>query len=407
LSKNDDVAKKRSNIILFFIFNVINVIFFTCSSQTGLIKNSADRPTPYSINVPFFPDSLNIPSDNPMTVEGIELGRYLFYDGRLSGNTNKEQLMTCASCHLQKHSFECGIDHPLYKGGRPHGLTGEETPHVMLPLINLAWINEGYLWNGMISNSNNILGDEKLGVPHEQIYNHKNIESLVWMSIVSPHEICGNIEKTVYTIQNIPMYPPMFKKAFGSDVITMDRINKAIAQFVRSLVSCNSKFDRFMDGKENLTESEMSGLYLFTTERGDCFHCHGSPALPLWTTNSFMNNAKDINFNEPEDRSFVTKNPKDKGKYRVPTLRNIALTAPYMHDGRYKTLDEVLEFYNSGLKRSPYVDPLMINMNHGGMHLLEKDLADLKAFLITLTDSSFITNPKYSNPMPQNEYFIK
>jgi cytochrome c peroxidase len=120
----------------------------------------------------------------------------------------------------------------------------------------------------------------------------------------------------------------------------------------------------------------------------------------------FMNNAKDIDFDEPGDRFSVTNNPKDKGKYRVPTLRNIELTAPYMHDGRYKTLGEVLEFYNCGLKRSPYVDPLMINMNHGGMHLTPQDLVDLKAFLKALTDTVFITNPEYSNPMPDNEYFI-
>ena len=277
----------------------------------------------------------------------------------------------------------------------------------MLPLINLAWINEGYLWNGMINNANEELGDENLGVPATPVFNHKNIESLVWMSIVSPHEIGGDIDRTVKMIQSIPIYPPMFKAAFGSDTVTMENINKAIAQFIRSLVSYNSRFDRYMDGKAVLTESELNGLYLFTTERGDCFHCHGSPALPLWTTNLYMNNAKDIDFDEPGDRFSVTGDPKDKGKYRVPTLRNIELTGPYMHDGRYETLDDVLEFYNSGLKRSPYVDPLMINMNHGGMHLTQKDLSDLKAFLITLTDSSFISNPAYSNPMPKSRYFIK
>ncbi|MCE5345703.1 MAG: hypothetical protein LLG13_05350 [Bacteroidales bacterium] len=399
--------RKQPNIILIIICTGLGLFILTCSVSKGFVRNLFDQPTPYLLKISIFPDSLNIPADNPMTVEGIELGRYLFYDGRLSGNKDKKKLMSCASCHKQEHSFECGIDNPLYKGGRPHGLSGKETPHVMLPLINLAWINEGYLWNGKISNSNNTLGDEKLGVPAEPIYNYKNIESLVWMSIVSPYEIAGNIEKTVNTIQNIPLYPPMFKKAFGSDTVTIERIDKAIAQFIRSLVSCNSRFDRFMDGKAELTTSEMNGLTLFTTERGDCFHCHGSPALPLWTTNLFMNNAKDIDFNEIGDRFSVTHNPRDRGKYRVPTLRNIELTAPYMHDGRFKTLEEVLEFYNSGLKRSPYVDPLMINMNHGGMHLTNKDLIDLKAFLLTLTDSTFITNPQYSNPLPWNKYFIK
>ena len=397
---------KQNKLILVLVIPSLLLLICTCSETRNLLRQGNCSPTPYPIKVSVFPDSMNIPSDNPMTVEGVELGRYLFYDGRLSGNTDKKHLMSCASCHRQEHSFECGIDNPAFKDGRPHGLSGEKTAHVMLPLINLVWIIEGYSWNGSVNMSNTTLGSEKYGVPPKPQFNHRNIESFVWMSIVAPYEIGGSIEKTVNTIQSISMYPPMFKKAFCSDTVNIERISKAIAQFVRSLISYNSKFDRFMDGKTILNKSEMHGLSVFTTERGDCFHCHGSPALPLWTTNLFMNNAKDFDLNEPGDRYSVTKNPKDHGKYRVPTLRNIEYTAPYMHDGRFKTLDEVLEFYNSGLKRSPYVDPLMINMNHGGMHLTPNDLIDLKAFLKTLSDSSFLTNPAFSNPMPGNPFFI-
>jgi cytochrome c peroxidase len=164
-------------------------------------------------------------------------------------------------------------------------------------------------------------------------------------------------------------------------------------------VSGNSKFDRYLQGKEQLTPQELHGYILFTTEEGaDCFHCHGSPALPLWTTNMFMNNAKDIDFEGEKDRFSVTGNPMDKGKYRVPTLRNIEFTGPYMHDGRFKTLDEVLEFYNNGLKRSPYIDPLSINANHGGSHLSDADLKAVKAFLLTLSDTTFIHDARFSNP---------
>ena len=226
------------------------------------------------------------------------------------------------------------------------------------------------------------------------------------MMIVAPHEGNGNIEQTLALLRRDSLYPPMFKKAFGTEEITIDRVSKAVAQFVRSLVSFNSKFDRFMRGEVNLTESERRGFFLFSTERADCFHCHGSPALPLWTTNQFVNNAKDVDFTDNNDRSSVTGNELDKGKYRIPTLRNIEFTAPYMHDGSFSTLDEVLEFYNSGLKRSPYVDPLMINVNHGGTYLTPEERADLKAFLLTLSDSSFITNPAFSNPCPNNEFFI-
>jgi cytochrome c peroxidase len=398
----------NKTVLFFCVITAASIcILYTCVGPVKAPSYAVYRPTPYEITVPIFPDSLNIPADNPMTQEGVLLGRYLFYDGRLSGRTDKKSLMSCASCHRQEHAFECGLNHPLYKNGRTFGLSGKPTPHFMLPLINLVWINEGYMWNGAISAGNHHLGSEKYGVSATQPYNYQNIESFVWMSIVAPHEMNGSIEQTVKTIQDIHMYPPMFQKAFGSDTVTIGRISKAIAQFVRTLISVNSKFDQYMNQKAELSEQETNGFFLFTTEKGDCFHGHGSPATPLWTTNLFMNNAKDIDFNEQGDRSSVTKNPRDKGKYRVPTLRNIEFTAPYMHDGRYKTLDEVLEFYNSGLKRSPFVDPLMINVNHGGMHLSQKELGDLKAFLKTLSDSSFITNPAFSNPKPDDPYFIK
>ncbi len=332
------------------------------------------NPVPYDLGIPMFPDSLNIPADNPMTVDGVRLGRYLFYDGRLSGDPKNP--MSCATCHRQEHAFECGPD--AYEDGRPIGLSGKKTPHVMLPFINLVWNNSGYFWNGRIQEG--------------------NIESTIPMAILAPHEMNGSIEKTVSLIKKEPMYREMFYRAFGTSEIDIDLISKAIAQFVRSLVSFNSRFDQFMDGKVQLTKSEMRGLMLFTTEGADCFHCHGSPALPLWTTNQFMNNAKDIDFDGQKDRFSVTGNPMDKGKYRVPTLRNIEFTGPYMHDGRFKTLDEVLEFYNNGLKRSPYIDPLSINANHGGMHLTKDDLADLKAFLLTLSDTAFINDERFGNP---------
>lgn len=369
-------------------------------------KEKRQMPTPYTFPVSYALDNMNIPADNPMTVEGVELGRHLFYDGRLAGRTHKDSLMSCATCHKQAHSFECGINHPKYKAGKTFGMTGIPTPHTMMPLINLAWINEGYMWNGFVNSKNEKRGG-KYGVPEREEFHYKNIESFVWMMIVAPHEGNGSIEKSVELIRSDSLYPPMFKKAFGTEEITIDRMGKAVAQFVRSLVSFNSKFDQFMRGEYQLTETERRGFFLFSTESGDCFHCHGSPALPLWTTNLFMNNAKDIDFIDKNDYSSVSKNPADKGKYRVPTLRNVEYTAPYMHDGRFATLDEVLEFYNSGLKRSPYVDPLMIGVNHGGMHLSQQELQDLKAFLLTLSDTSFLTNPAYSNPRPNDEFFIQ
>ncbi len=369
---------------------------FICIAYIVPSKKGEKTTTPYVFPVSYASDYMNIPEDNPMTNEGVELGRYLFYDGHLSGRTDVDSLMSCATCHRQSNSFECGLNHPKFKDGKTFGLTGIPTPHTMMPLINLVWINEGYMWNGKVSNMNDNVYyvDENPNCS----FRMRNIEDFVWMMIVAPHECNGNIDKTVELIKQNSIYPLMFKAAFGDEKITIDRISKAIAQFVRSLVSFNSKFDKFMRGEVTLTDAERRGFFLFTTEKADCFHCHGSPAQPLWTTNLFMNNAKDVDFTDSNDRSSVTRNPMDKGKYRVPTLRNIEFTAPYMHDGRYKTIDEVLEFYNSGLKRSPYVDPLMIGVNHGGMFLSKEELQDLKAFLYTLSDTSFLTNQRFSNP---------
>ena len=382
------------------------IIIYSCSNKIGINKDKVYTPVPYPIEAPYFPDYTNIPANNPTTKAGVELGRYLFYDGRLSGNTSKPLLMSCGTCHLQIHSFECGLDNPLFKDGHPKGITGKPTPHSMLPLINLAWNTEGYFWNGMINDNNTKLGSVAYGMPATEPYNFRNIESVVWMAIVAPHEMNGKIDRTVETIKNIKMYRPMFVKAFGSDTINIERISMAIAQFIRSLISCNSKFDQYMDGKVKLNESETNGLHLFTSEKADCFHCHGGPTVPLWTTDRFMNNAMDTVFKDAYDRRAITKNPDDAGKYRAPTLRNIAMTAPYMHDGRFKTLRQVLEFYNTGLKPSAYTDPLMKYANRGGIHLSNKELNDLEAFLNTLSDSSFITNPAFSSPRPGDKYFV-
>ena len=176
-------------------------------------------------------------------------------------------------------------------------------------------------------------------------------------------------------------------------------MSKAIAQFIRTVVSANSRFDRYLRGETQLAPSELSGYVLFVTEEGaDCFHCHGGGGNPLFTTNLFYNNAKDSVFDDSRDRYAVASDPMMHGAYKAPSLRNIALTAPYLHDGRFKTLDEVIDFYSGGLINSPYVDPLMHYINYGGTGLTPSEKADLKAFLMALTDEEFIKNPAFSKP---------
>ena len=237
------------------------VVYIAVAAYIVKPKTKNDMPTPYRFPVSYAPDYMNIPTDNPMTEEGVELGRYLFYDGRLAGRTDADSLMSCATCHKQSHSFECGIEHPKFKGGKTFGLTGIPTPHYMMPLINLVWINEGYMWNGFVNNNNTQLGG-KYGVSEAEDFHCRNIESFVWMMIVSPHEGNGSIEKSLALIRQDSLYPPLFKKAFGTEDVTIDRVGKAVAQFVRSLVSFNSKFDQFMRGECQLTESERRGFFL-------------------------------------------------------------------------------------------------------------------------------------------------
>lgn len=385
---------------IFLISTFFLLLIYSCKKEISN-PDINQKATPYQIKIPkYFPTSLNIPEDNPMTYEGIRLGRYLFYDGRLSGRTHPDSLMSCGSCHVQSNAFECGLNNARFPGGKTFGLTGIPTPHYMMPLINLVFNHNGYLWNGVISSNNHNLGNSNYNIPPLPQYHYKNIESLVWMAIAAPHELNGSIERTLKTLSSIPIYPPMFKAAFGTEEITYDRVSKAIAQFVRTLISSNSKFDKYLRGEANLTADELMGYVLFTTENGaDCFHCHGGAGNILFTTNLFYNNAKDSVFTDIRDRYSVTGNINDIGAYKAPSLRNIMLTAPYMHDGRFKNIDEVIDFYSSGLIVSPYVNSLMHHVNKGGVQLTQTQKKQLKAFLNTLTDYEFITDTSYSKPI--------
>jgi cytochrome c peroxidase len=321
-------------------------------------------------------------------VEGIELGRHLFYDERLCGylGDDPNELMSCAMCHVQENNFDVGMNNPRFPEGKTFGLSGEPTPHNAMPLMNLVFNREGYLWNGLIHENNSNPQQKKL-------------EDIVLMAITAPHEMNSTPDKVVYALKQNPKYPPLFKKAFGTEEINIHRIQQAIAQFIRTLVSGNSKFDSYLRREENLTDVEMRGFILFSTEEGaDCFHCHGGDGTPLFTTNLFYNNALSNTFDDPNDRFSVTKNSQDIGAYRAPSLRNVMVSAPYMHDGRFTTIDQVLEFYNFGLQNSPHAHPLMHKLEQGGTYLIPSQIEDIKAFLLTLTDHDFLSNPNFSKP---------
>jgi len=368
---------------------LVTLSIVSCSKKES--DTEPYRPTPYQIGIPFgFPTKLNIPVDNPMTVEGIELGRYLFYDGRVSGRSDPDSMMSCGTCHIQANSFECGVNHPKYIGGFPFGVTGKPTPHVMLPLVNLVWNSSGYLWNGYVSESNSNPS-------------FRNIEDLVWMGIVAEHEMNSDTNRAKQLIRQTPGYPELFYKAFGSETVTVKNMGRAIAQFIRTFISAGSKFDRYLRGEIQLTQDEIQGFILFTTEEGaDCFHCHGGDGNPLFTTHLFYNNGKDSLFTgaweDPRDRFHVSGDPMDLGAYKATTLRNISVTGPYMHDGRFATLDEVIDFYSHHLVWSPYINPLMHHIANDGVQLTPTEKAQLKAFIMTLHDPDFLTNPDFGPP---------
>lgn len=372
----------KYNVSIIFIF--LAFLIWGCDDKP---VPTPYEPTPYEIEIPFgFPTNLNIPEDNPMTVEGIELGRYLFYDGRLSGRTHPDSLMSCASCHRQERSFEAGVDHPDFPGGFPHGVTGLNTHHVMLPLINLIWNGTGYGWNGFLYPDN----------PSE---NMRNIEDFVRLTVQAKDELDSDTTIVKNLFQSIPGYPELFEKAFGSNTVTFQNIERAIAQFVRTLISANSRFDKYMRGDIQLSQSELNGYVLFTTEEGaDCFHCHGGFGNPLFTTHLYYNNGKDTEFIDPLDRFSISGDPMDHGAYKATTLRNIEVQGPYMHDGRFATLDDVIDFYSHELQVSPYIDPLMHHINDGGIQLTPTEREDLLNFIRTLRDDEFLTNEKFSAP---------
>lgn len=327
-------------------------------------KEKPYHPMPYELRKPaYFPNATNIPADNPMTVEGVDLGRKLFYDPRLSGRDGEDGIRSCASCHHQANNFDYGGSAGLH--------------HSVMPLVNLAWNTTGLGWNG--------------GIP--------TLEDMVLAAVTSPVEINADTNQVVRYLQNTDDYPELFEKAFGSRNITFVNIERAITQFVRSLVSSDSKFDRYLRGEEQLTQDELEGYLLFVTEDGaDCFHCHGGGSNALMTTNLFYNNGLDIEPSDPEDRHAITGNPADRGAYKSPTLRNIAVSAPYMHDGRFATLDEVIDFYSDSVKNSATISPLMHHVMQGGVRLTAQEKSQLKTFLNTLTDETFLNNPNHSKP---------
>lgn len=307
-----------------------------------------------------------IPPDNPLTKEGIALGRTLFFDPIMS----LDSTMSCFSCHSQTNSFNETKTKSI-------GIKGLETDRSSMSLVNLAFHNTGFFWDGR----------------------SLSLEDQALFPVEHPKELATTWPDVVEKLKKHNSYPAMFRKAFGiehKNDITKELAAKALAQFERTLISGNSKFDQILTGTEKFSDLELYGYRMYLDEDpeikdAECGHCH---SIPLMTSNQFFNNGLDpapslLEFADLGLGSFTTR-AIDNGKFKAPTLRNIMQTAPYMHDGRFATIDEVIDHYSSGGHWAPNKDPLIYPLEFTSL-----ERRALKAFLSTLTDSTFLSNPVF------------
>lgn len=337
-----------------FLAILLTVLFSSCK------KDEPQQP----FSGPFLPANFPPPTYdlalNPVTETGFALGKKLFYDPILS----RDSTIACADCHISFAAFS-HPDHPT-----SHGIDGLFGRRNALPVQNMLWSN-GFFWDG--------------GVP--------NLDLVPLNAIQSPVEMDENPMRVLEKLRTHPQYPALFKQAFGSDEITTARFLQALSQFMAMLVSANSPYDRYVRNEPGatLTAEELQGLDIFKQK---CASCH---ATDLFTDQSFRNNGILNDFNHDKGRNEVSALPEDIGKFKVPSLRNVAATAPYMHNGKFKTLESVLDHYAGGVKDSPSLDPLLRRPDGAlGIPLTELEKNRLVAFLGTLTDEAFLRDARFA-----------
>ena len=325
-------------------------------SIIGIYAFSKSQSTPLYFEVPQgWPKPHYDFKKNPLTEEGFQLGRKLFYDPILS----RDNTISCASCHLQATGFT-HVDHEL-----SHGIDGKIGTRNSLALMNLAW-SKNLMWDGGVN----------------------NLEVQPLNPITSPLEMDESLEHVVQKLQQTQDYPSLFERAFGTSKITGQFTLKALSQFVVTLKSSNAKYDKVIRKEAVFTEQEQKGYDLF---KNHCASCHQEP---LFTSDKFEYNGLSIDLTLNDfGRMKMTQKTEDSLHFKVPTLRNIQFTFPYMHDGRFKTLTEVIKHYNSLSRNKLLPKELSQPMN-----LSDNDRVDIVAFLKTLTDNEFLFNPKYGYP---------
>jgi len=351
-----------------FVFSLLIIIL---SGWTYMADDIETGPWQF-IYPANFGNRINVPADNPTTKEGVYLGRMLFYEKKLSANN----MLSCASCHQQQKAF---TDGKALSEGVDHMTANRNS----MSLANLLWTRK-FFWDGRAA----------------------SLEEQAVFPLTNPHEMGQAVSVSAKKISGTDAYPALFKVVYGDENITPDRVVKAISQFERTLISCNSRYDGYMNGTYKPTDQELKGMELFMTapnpqkgiRGGNCAHCHGGTKNYM---ELFHNNGLD---SIPKDAGIETLTGlvSDRGRFKVPTLRNIALTAPYMHDGRFKTLDEVIDHYSDHIKESPSLSTFLRGESNdkGGktLNLHPEEKKAIIAFLNMLTDSTFINDPRFSDP---------
>jgi cytochrome c peroxidase len=357
---------KNLKFYIFLIVLITITAFWSCKKDMMSMTNE-----PYSLIIGNLPTP-DLPADNPLMTQGILLGRMLFYEKMLS----RDGTQACASCHLQEFAFTDTARFSL-------GIKKMPGKRQAMSVFNMAWNSNGFFWDGRAT-----------------LLRHQSLKP-----IQDNLEMDETLANVVAKLQASSMYRMHFQNAFGTETIDTILISKALEQFMNSIVSNNSKYDDYLAGKYTLSTDEERGRFLFFTEYNpafpnnsgaDCAHCHSGNNFE---NDKYMNNGIDIDANFTDiGREKVTGNTSDKAKFKVPSLRNVGLTAPYMHDGRFKTLDEVIDHYNLVKSSSTLDASFQQQIPNGGLKLSSTDKKSLVAFLKTLTDTKLTTNPEYTNP---------
>ena len=315
------------------------------------------KPTPITLPVPAgWPAPLYDFKKNPLTKEGFELGRKLFYEEKLS----RDSTISCASCHQQFGAFAT-YEHPL-----SHGIDNTLTTRNAPALQNLAWQKE-YMWDGGIT--------------------HLDLQPLA--PLTAKNEMGETIADALGTLRHDTAYPRLFARAFGDTVINTQRMTRALSQFLVLLISSDSKYDRVKAGKDSFSLPQRLGYAIFQKK---CNSCHREP---LFTDNSYRNTGMPLDSTLGDvGRMRITGDPRDSLKFKVPSLRNVAITHPYGHDGRFFALLNVFEHYRKNMIVTPLTDSLLQHR----LSLSNFEIGQLTAFLYTLTDTSFLKDPRYAPP---------